>query len=153
MRIFESLDQLRAQTGSEIGVSDWLSVTQERIQAFADVTGDQQWIHTDPERAQHESRWGTTIAHGYLTLSLIPQLNQQIMRVDGVKASVNYGLDKLRFPAPVPAGTRIRSRMTFSALVNEGDGRYLARYTTRIEIEGGERPACVAENLVMYIRD
>lgn len=151
MRIFESLDQLRAQAESEIGVSDWLSVSQQRIQAFADVTGDQQWIHTDPERARHESRWGTTIAHGYLTLSLLPQLNQQIMRVNGVKASVNYGLDKLRFPAPVMAGARIRSRMTLSALENQGEGRYLARYTTRIEIEGGERPACVAENLVMYI--
>lgn len=151
MRIFESLDQLCAQSESEIGVSDWLSVTQERIQAFADVTGDQQWIHTDPERARQESRWGATIAHGYLTLSLIPQLNQQIMRVDGVKASVNYGLDKLRFPAPVMAGSRIRSRMFFSALESQGEGRYLARYTTSVEIEGGERPACVAENLVMYI--
>lgn len=151
MRIFDSLDQLRAQTQSVIGVSDWVSVTQERIQAFADITGDQQWIHTDPERARRESRWGTTIAHGYLTLSLIPQLNQQIMRVDGAKASVNYGLDKLRFPAPVPVGARIRSHLTLLALVNQGEGRYLARYTTCVEIEGDERPACVAENLVMYI--
>lgn len=151
MKVFDNLEQLRAMAAREIGVSDWLSVSQERIQAFADVTGDQQWIHTDPERARHESRWGTTIAHGYLTLSLLPQLNQQIMRVNGIKASVNYGLDKLRFPAPVMAGARIRSRMTFSALENQGEGRYLARYTTRIEIEGGERPACVAENLVMYI--
>lgn len=151
MRIFETLEQLRAQAEGEIGVSDWLSVSQQRIQAFADATGDQQWIHTDPERARQESRWGTTIAHGYLTLSLIPLLNQQVMRVDGVKASVNYGLDKLRFPAPVMAGARIRSRMTFSALEKQGEGRYLARYTTSVEIEGGERPACVAENLVMYI--
>lgn len=151
MRIFESLEHLQGLAGQEIGVSDWLEVSQERIQAFAEVTGDQQWIHTDPERARRESGWGSTIAHGYLALSLIPQFNQQILRIEGVKAGINYGLDKLRFPSPVPVGAKIRSRLTFSGLEHKGKERYLARFTTCIEVENRELPACVAETLVMYL--
>ncbi len=151
MKTFDTIEQLQAQIGQEIGASNWLEISQERIQAFADATGDHQWIHLDEERARRESPWGTTIAHGYLTLSLLPQLNQQIMQLKGVKASINYGLDKLRFPAPVPSGSRVRSRLALASLKAQGDGRYLAKYTTTIEIEGGEKPACVAENLVVYL--
>lgn len=151
MKTFDSIEQLQAQVGQEIGASDWLEITQARIQAFADATGDHQWIHLDEERARKESPWGTTIAHGYLTLSLLPQLNQQIMQLRGVKASINYGLDKLRFPSPVPSGSRVRSRLALVSLKSQGDGRYLAKYTTTIEIEGAEKPACVAENLVVYL--
>ena len=152
MRVFSSVHQLTALAGADIGISDWLQITQERIQSFADVTGDQQWIHTDPERARHESPWGCTVAHGYLTVAMIPVLNQTIMRISGLSATVNYGLDKLRFPSAVPSGTRIRSRLTLREIKEQSPGRYLARYTTTVEIEGSEHPACVAENLALYIQ-
>ena len=151
MKSFENILQMQAMCGSEIGVSDWLKITQERIQAFADATGDHQWIHVDIERARRDSPWGTAVAHGYLTLSLLPLLNQQIMKVSGIKATINYGLNKLRFPAPVPSGARIRSRLSLLELTDQGDGRYLARFSTIIEIEGADKPACVAENLALYI--
>ena len=151
MKIFETIEQLQAMAGQEIGASDWLEISQDRIQAFAEATGDHQWIHLDEERAKQESPWGTTIAHGYLTLSLLPQLNQQIMRLQGVKASINYGLDKLRFPTPVPSGSRVRSRLALTSLKAQTPERYLAKYTTTIEIDGSEKPACVAENLVVYL--
>ncbi len=151
MKIFETIEQLQAMAGQEIGASDWLEISQDRIQAFAEATGDHQWIHLDEERAKQESPWGTTIAHGYLTLSLLPQLNQQIMQLQGVKASINYGLDKLRFPTPVPSGSRVRSRLALASLKAQTPERYLAKYTTTIEIDGSEKPACVAENLVVYL--
>jgi|SRR5690554_1308146 len=151
MKIFETIEQLQAMAGQEIGASDWLEISQDRIQAFAEATGDHQWIHLDEERAKQESPWGTTIAHGYLTLSLLPQLNQQIMQLQGVKASINYGLDKLRFPTPVPSGSRVRSRLALTSLKAQTPERYLAKYTTTIEIDGSEKPACVAENLVVYL--
>lgn len=151
MKVFESITKLADAVGEELGTSDWTLVDQARIQAFAEATGDYQWIHLDEEKARNESPWKTTIAHGYLTLSLLPMLNQQIIKVEGVKASINYGLDKLRFPSPVPAGKRVRARLKLLALEPSGEGRYLARYSTTIEIEGGDRPACVAENLAMYL--
>ncbi|WP_344804593.1 MaoC family dehydratase [Allohahella marinimesophila] len=151
MKSIESIEELTGLIGSEIGVSDWLEITQARIQAFADATDDHQWIHLDVERARNESPWGAPVAHGYLTLSLIPCLNQQIMQVSGVKAVINYGLDKLRFPAPVISGARIRSRLSLLNVTAQDGGRYLARFSTVIEIEGADRPACVAENLAIYV--
>lgn len=151
MKVFDSVEALAREAGAELGTSEWVTIDQARIQAFADATGDYQWIHLDEERARAESPWKTTIAHGYLTLSLLPMLNQQIIRVEGVKAGINYGLDKLRFPSPVPAGSRVRGRLKLLSLEPAGEGRYLGRFATTIEIEGGERPACVAENLAMYL--
>ncbi len=151
MRLIDSIEQLQALVGQEIGTSDWLEISQDRIQAFAEATGDYQWIHLDEERAKQESPWGTTIAHGYLTLSLIPQFNQQIMKLTCTKANINYGLDKLRFPTPTPKGAKLRSRLVLNSLQAMGEGRYLGKYTTTVEIEGSERPACVAENLVVYL--
>lgn len=151
MKTFPSLAELAQAAGSELGTSDWVEIDQARIQAFADATGDHQWIHLDEERAARESPYGTTIAHGYLTLSLLPRLNQQILQVEGLKASINYGLDKLRFPSAVPAGKRVRCHLKLISLEPAGEGRYLGRYLSTIEIEGGDRPACVAENLVMYL--
>ncbi|QCF24890.1 MaoC family dehydratase [Hydrocarboniclastica marina] len=151
MKVFPSLEALAQVAGEDIGVSDWVLVDQARIQAFADATGDHQWIHLDQERAAQESPYKTTIAHGYLTLSLLPMLNQQIMRTEGVSATINYGLDKLRFPSPVPAGKRVRCHLKLLSLEPAGDSRHLARFRSTIEIEGSERPACVAENLAMYL--
>ncbi len=107
-QVFTSAPELRAAVGQELGVSDWLEVDQKRIDLFADATGDHQWIHVDPERAA-EGPFGSTIAHGYLTLSLLPALVPQILRVEGVRMGVNYGTDKVRFPAPVPVGSRLRA--------------------------------------------
>lgn len=151
MKVFHSIDELAQAAGTDLGRSDWVVVDQARIQAFADATEDFQWIHLDQERAQKESPWKTTIAHGYLTLSLLPMLNQQIIRLEGVKASINYGLDKMRFPSAVAAGKRVRGHLQLVSVEPAGEGRYLARYKTTIEIEGGDRPACVAENLAMYL--
>src|SRR5437016_4870765 len=106
-RVFASVDELREAVGEELGPSDWLEIDQKRIDLFADATGDHQWIHVDPEKAA-AGPFGTTIAHGYLTLSLLPQMWKTIYRVDGVKLGVNYGLNKVRFPSPVPVGSRVR---------------------------------------------
>jgi acyl dehydratase len=140
---FNSLDELKASIGSEIGLSDWFEVSQERIDTFADATGDHQWIHVDPERAAR-GPFGTTIAHGYLTLSLLPVLSQGVTSVDGVRMGVNYGLNKVRFPAPVPAGSRVRARFELLSVDDiEGGAQLVSRVT--VEREGGDKPVCVAE--------
>ena len=147
----EALASLQARIGQEVHVSDWMTVTQDRVVAFADATGDHQWIHVDPDRAQRESPFGGPIAHGYLTLSL-----QIVLRgltgaeqavAPGVRQAVNYGLDRLRFPAPVPVGARIRGRFTLleAAQVAPGVLQVKERYT--VEVEGKEKPACIAESL------
>lgn len=151
MKVFDSIDSLAKAVGEDLGASDWVTVDQARIQAFAEATDDYQWIHLDEERASKETPWKTTIAHGHLTLSLLPMLNQQIIKLEGIKATINYGLDKVRFPSPVPAGRRVRAHLTLLAIEPAGEGRYLARYKTIIEIEGSDRPACAAENLAMYL--
>lgn len=151
MRIIEGIDDLKALAGEELGVSDWVTVDQERIQAFADATGDHQWIHVDMERARRESPWGTTVAHGYLTLSLLPMLNQQVFTVKGVSARINYGLNKVRFPNAVRSGSRVRSRCTLLDVEQTAPDQHRARYQTLIEIEGVDKPACIAENLGVYI--
>lgn len=149
MQIIENLGALSAWLGKEVACSDWVAIDQERIQQFADATGDQQWIHTDPERAQLESPYGGTVAHGYLTLSLLPQLVQSSFRIEGLAMAINYGLDRVRLPSPVHAGQRIRARFTLAAL-DAVTGGMQARWTATIESEGSDRPACVAEMLVRY---
>jgi acyl dehydratase len=142
------LDRLQAQIGQEVHVSDWYEVTQARINAFADATGDHQWIHVDPERAARESPWKATIAHGYLTLSLYPMLRGLVAAdrplFEGVRQVINYGLDKLRFPSAVVAGSRIRAHCVLQKVEPVSGGLQLTEQYT-VEIEGQPKPACVAE--------
>src|SRR5260370_20584713 len=138
--------------GRELGVSDWITVDQERINQFADCTGDHQWIHVDVERAQRESPFGPTIAHGYLTLSLRPAMQYSVGTLpDGVKAALNYGADRVRFINPVKAGARIRDRITLVAAEDKGNGRLLMTTRHTVEIEGEEKPAMVADTLAMLL--
>jgi acyl dehydratase len=143
MRVFESLDALRAAVGEHSGYSDWHVVTQEQINAFADATGDHQWIHIDPEKAA-KGPFGTTIAHGYLTLSLIPMLASEVSRVEGVQMGVNYGCNKVRFPAPLPSGSKVRAGIQVKSVEDVPGGVQLVSEVT-IEREGGDKPCCVAE--------
>ncbi len=145
MREFETINDYAAQVGKEIGVSDWVLVDQDRINKFADATGDHQWIHVDVERAKKEMPGGKTIGHGYLTLSLIPMLTHSISHVKKVSRGINYGSNKVRFTSPVPAGSRVRARQKLIAADPvQGNGiRFTAEIT--IEIEGQDRPACIAE--------
>lgn len=147
------LDHLSSHTGELIGHSDWTHISQEMIQAFADATGDHQWIHVDVERANAESPWQSTVAHGFLTVSLIPRLNATVIDVTGKSTSINYGLNKLRFPAAVRSGSDIRSRVELQSVSEVDPQRVLASYLTTIEIKGEDKPACVAESLVMYVRE
>ena len=134
-------------------MSDWFAIDQETIDRFADVTGDRQWIHVDVERARRESPGGTTIAHGYLTLSLLPAMRAQVGVVPpGATRTINYGLDRVRFLEPVPAGARVRGRIVLSGVDERANG-LLVRTTNTVEIEGSERPALVAETLVLVIGD
>lgn len=138
--------------GKELGVSDWLTVDQEKINAFAECTGDHQWIHVDVERAKRESPFGTTIAHGYLTLSLLPAMQNAIGTLPaGVVAALNYGADKVRFLNPVKSGARIRDRVTLVAVEDKGNGRVLLTSRHTVEIEGEEKPALVADTLAMLM--
>lgn len=140
----KSLEELRQWVGREIAASDWLAVDQERIDRFADATGDHQWIHVAPARAKAESPFGATIAHGYLTLSLLPHMMLETLEVQGGRMSINYGLNRVRFAAPVRAGDRIRARFTLAALEDIPGGIQLTWHAL-IEIEGQHKPACVAE--------
>src|SRR5258705_13749770 len=145
MRVFESLDEVKAALGEHTGYSDWHVVTQEQINLFADATGDHQWIHVDPERAA-QGPFGTTVAHGYLTLSLIPMLASQVSRVDGVRMGVNYGCNKVRFPAPVPVGSKVRAGVRLQSVEEVTGGVQVINEVT-IEREGGDKPCCVAETV------
>lgn len=140
-----TLDQLRASVGAEPGVSEWLLIDQERVDRFAEATGDRQWIHTDPERAK-DGPFGGTIAHGFLTLSLLPALGEGLLAVEGVKMGVNYGLNKVRFPAPLPVGSRVRSRTELIEVADVAGGVQLVARVT-VEREGGDKPVCVAETV------
>lgn len=141
---------LKEMAGQELGVSDWVTVDQSRIDQFADCTGDRQWIHVDVERARRRSPFRSTIAHGYLTLSVIGALGQEIGAVpENTQAAFNYGLDRVRFIAPVRAGSRIRLRSTLMSVEDCGPGQYLMKAYNEVEIEGEERPALIAETLVM----
>ena len=145
MRTFETIAELQHLVGSEIGVSDWVTVTQERIQLFAEATNDHQWIHLDSERAQ-AGPFGTTIAHGFLTLSLLPEMSASAFQVRGTRMGVNYGLNKVRFPAPVPSGSRLRGRFVLLAYEPLEGGAQLTVQVT-MEREGADKPVCVAESV------
>ncbi|MEU4267419.1 MaoC family dehydratase [Streptomyces sp. NPDC026092] len=147
-RIFTSAEELRAAVGEQLGHSDWLEIEQKRIDLFADATGDHQWIHVDPERAAG-GPFGKTIAHGYLTLSLLPTLVPQIMRVEGMKMGLNYGTNKVRFPAPVPVGSRLRAGAVLTEVTEAGGGVQVTA-TVTVEREGGDKPVCVAESVSRY---
>ena len=146
MRTFTGLDEIRAAAGEDLGASEWFEVTQEGVDEFADVTGDHQWIHVDVERAR-ETPFGGTIAHGYYTLSLSPRLADDVYRFDGIAFGINYGLDRVRFPAPVPVGSRVRMRVALTE-VGDVDGGIQVKLTQTFEREGTEKPVCVAEMLV-----
>ncbi|WP_128375529.1 MaoC family dehydratase [Streptomyces cavernae] len=147
-RIFTSADELQAAVGEQLGYSDWLEIDQKRIDLFADATGDHQWIHVDPEKAAG-GPFGSTIAHGYLTLSLLPTLVPQVMRVDGAKMGINYGTNKVRFPAPVPVGSRLRATAVLKEVTEAGGG---VQVTTAVSVEreGGDKPVCVAESVSRF---
>jgi acyl dehydratase len=144
----KGLDELHALAGSELGVTDWLEVGQDRIDTFADATDDHQWIHTDPEKAA-QGPFGAPIAHGYLTLSLFIPLFTDLLDVQGVTTKVNYGLDRVRFPSPVKAGSRIRLRATLASVDEVRGGAQIAVDGT-VEIEGGDKPACVLRSLSRF---
>ncbi len=141
---------LKELVGTHLGYSDWLEITQERVNTFADATGDHQWIHVDVERAKAESPFGGPIAHGYLTLSLGPVLFPQILRVDGIKMGVNYGCGKVRFPSPVPVGSNLRLGATLDAVEDIGGGWSQISMTFTFEVEGASKPACVSEIIFRY---
>ena len=144
MRVFNGVDDLRSAVGTTIGTSDWMTVDQGQIDGFADATHDHQWIHVDPERAK-EGPFGTTIAHGFLTLSLLPVLISQVYRVEGVKMGVNYGLNKVRFTSPVPVGSKVRGRIELTDVADAAGGAVQITNAVTVEIDGSERPALVAE--------
>ncbi|MDY6828582.1 MAG: MaoC family dehydratase [Pseudomonadota bacterium] len=148
----DTLETLRAQIGQVSGPSEWFTVDQDRINAFADATGDHQFIHVDPEKAKH-TPFGGTIAHGYLSLSLLPFLQQDIsIRPEGVKMGVNYGLDKVRFLTPVPAGGRVRVHSKLVSVDEKRPGQYLMKSEVTMEVEGADKPALIAETLgLIYV--
>jgi len=146
MRTFASLAELPPLVGQEIAVSDWLTITQEQVNLFADATGDHQWIHVDVEKAR-AGPFGAPIAHGYLTLSLLPRLFEMAMRIEGTRMGVNYGLNKVRFTAPVPVGSRVRGRMVLLACEPIENNGVQMTFRVTVELEGSDRPACVAESI------
>jgi acyl dehydratase len=145
MTVYPSLASLQGLVGQDVGFSDWIAVDQARIDRFADATDDHQWIHVDAERAR-QGPFGATIAHGYLTLSLLPAFFDTAFRIDGLRMSINYGLNRVRFPAPVPVGSRLRARFKLLAYEPLDGGAQLVVEAT-IEREGSDRPACVAETV------
>ncbi|PPJ21603.1 dehydratase [Nocardia nova] len=149
MKIYRGIEDLQAGVGEELGPTDWFLMEQKRIDGFADDTEDHQWIHVEPERAAG-GPFGATVAHGFLTVSLVPYFLSQLRQIEGMRMGVNYGLNKVRFPAPVRAGTRIRARSTLAEceLIGENAVQIITR--TTIEIEGGDKPACVAELVARY---
>jgi len=149
MRVFTSLDELSDAVGDELGSSDWLAIEQDRVDAFAEATGDHQWIHVDVEKAA-AGPFGGTIAHGYLTLSLIPFLGAQVFDLQTPGAKLNYGTNKVRFPHPVPVGSRVRSHVTVGDVTDLPSGKQLTLRHT-IEIEGVDKPGCVAETVVLLL--
>jgi acyl dehydratase len=145
MLTISGIEELKAKVGEELGVSDWHEVTQEAVDEFAEATGDDQWIHVDPERAK-ETPFGGTIAHGLYTLSLGPRFSYEMFSIADVDFGLNYGYDRVRFPAPVPVGSRVRMRATLSS-VDEIPGGVQIKVTQTFEVDGGEKPVCVAESL------
>lgn len=149
MRVFDGVADLEKSVGTHLGHSDWHTITQDQINAFAAATGDRQWIHVDPANAA-EGPFGSTVAHGFLTLSLLPMLTWQVYRVEGVRMGVNYGADKLRFPAPVPVGSAVRAGVELAAVTPNALGHQVATRVT-IELDGGDKPACVVDMLSVVV--
>jgi len=147
--VLEGLDELRGAVGTELGPSEWHEITQRQIDLFAEATGDHQWIHVDLERAA-AGPFGTTIAHGYLTLALVSYLLPQTIRVSGISMGINYGTNRVRFPAPVPVGSKVRARGKIASVDDVAGGVQMMTVVT-IEIEGSEKPACVVESLSRYM--
>jgi acyl dehydratase len=143
-----SLDELPSLVGKELGVTGWTKVTQEQVDGFADATGDHQWIHTDPERAA-SGPFGGTIAHGFLTLSLTPKVVADVLQIDDVQAALNYGLNKVRFPAPVPVGSNVRAAVGIASAQQKPSGIEVV-FNVRFESDAAAKPVCVAESLVLY---
>ncbi len=149
MRVFKTPHELKEQIGTDLGETDWLEIDQKRIDTFAEATGDHQWIHVDEEKAK-AGPFGSTIAHGYLTVSLVNYFLPQLIDVQGISMGVNYGVDKIRFPAPVPVGSKIRGKGVLTGAVDTKDGGIQSKVTVTIEIEAGDRPACVVETISRY---
>jgi acyl dehydratase len=150
MRTFSDLQELRAAVGTQLGVSDWVEVSQEKIEQFARATGDDQWIHVDAERARRELPGKTTIAHGLLTLSLVPEFIRHVARVDGLTRTLNYGSDRVRYLSAVPAGSRLRGRVFVAAADEVPPDGLRVTYGITVEIENRDRPACVAEMIALH---
>ena len=151
-RVIEGIDELKGLIGREVGVSEWHEISQQLIDDFAEVSGDKQWIHVDAPRAKRESPYGTTVAHGFLTLSLISQLHKQIVQIHGDHTrAINYGFNRIRFPSPVPAGARIRLHSTLEAVEEIAGGLQLT-WGMAVEVDGQEKPALVAQWLVRLYR-
>jgi len=149
MRTFTTSEEIEAAAGQEIGTSDWVEIDQERVNKFADATGDHQWIHVDVERAK-DGPFGGTIAHGYLTLSLVPWLGSQIFSLDTPGAKLNYGVNKVRFPNPLLVGSRVRATVSVGEVTDVKAGKQLT-FSYTVEIEGQDKPACVAETVVLLL--
>ena len=149
MRVFSSFEEIEAATGEEIGTSEWVEITQDRVDQFAEATGDHQWIHVDVEKAK-DGPFGGTIAHGYLTLSLVPWLGSQVFGLETPGAKLNYGVNKVRFPSPVRVGSRVRARVAVGEVTDVSAGKQLTmKYV--VEIEDQDKPACVAETVVLLL--
>ena len=152
MRIFNGFDEIKSAVGTEIGASEWIEITQERITKFAEATCYEQWIHIDQARAKQELPEGKTIAHGLLSLSLAPMFIRSVMGLKGLKSTLNYGADRIRYLSPVPAGSRLRGRTTIAEVEELPPDGLRVNYHLVIEIEGGKRPACVAELIALHLR-
>jgi acyl dehydratase len=147
----KTLEDLKASAGLEIAVSDWIEITQERINQFADATGDHQWIHVDRARVERESPYGTTIAHGFLTLSLVPMFLKEAIQLGDVRMAINYGLNRVRFPSAVRSGDRVRARIAVQSTRDVADATE-AVFSVTIETEGSEKPCCVAEMITRHYK-
>ena len=152
MHVFADFNDLKSAVGTEIGASEWIDITQQRINLFAEATCDEQWIHVDQERAEKELPGGRTIAHGLLSLSLAPMFVRSVMGLKGLKNTLNYGADRVRFISPVPAGSRLRGRITIAKAEDVPPNGLRVNYHMVIEIEGSERPACVADLIALHYR-
>ena len=152
MRIFNGFDEIKSAVGTEVGASEWIEIAQDRINKFAEATCDEQWIHVDHERAKTELPGGKTIAHGLLSLSLAPMFIRSVMGLKGLKSTLNYGADRIRYLSPVPAGSRLRGRLTIAEAEDVPPDGLKVNYHLIIEIEGGSRPACVAELIALHMR-
>lgn len=151
MKTMDSMEDVLGSLGADLGTSDWVRIDQSRIDLFAEATGDHQWIHVDVERAKAESPYGSTIAHGFLTLSMIPILSKDLFVVRGAKMAVNYGLNKVRFVSPVPAGSRIRLHSEVAAVDKTGDNTVNLTVRHTVQIEGNDKPAAVVELIARYV--